>query len=375
VAGTRKVGVEEEFLLVDVETAEPTAVSERVLRARDDGSGNGSGEGSDDREAEVEAELFRQQIETSSPPCTDLDELRAGLLAGRRAVAEATAEVGAAPVATGTPVLPPGRQEPTRKPRYQRIFDEYGELARGQLVCAMHVHVEVADDDEGVAVLDGLRPWLPVLLALSANSPYWEGRDTGHASWRHTVWGRWPTARPADPFGSAASYRERTRKLVDWGAAMDDGMLYLGARLSASFPTVEVRVADVCTDVEDAVLVAALTRALVERAVTAPDGGPPPAAWPADLLTAAHWHAARHGLAATLVHPVEQRLAPVREVLGALLTHVRPALDRAGEADEVSASIERLLARGDGASRQRAAYEATGDLAEVLRDLRERTLG
>src|SRR5919107_1779987 len=131
----------------------------------------------------------------------------------------------------------------------------------------MHVHVEVADEEEAVAVVDGVRPWLPVLLAVSANSPFWHGRDTGHASWRSQVWGRWPTGGPREALRGLTEYRETARLLQEWGAAMDDAMLYFDVRLAAALPTVEVRVADVCTDVDDAVLVAAGGGAGRQRAV------------------------------------------------------------------------------------------------------------
>ncbi len=135
-------------------------------------------------------------------------------------------------------------------------------MAAGTL--GMHVHVDVADDEEAVRVVDGLRRWLPLLVGLAANSPYAGGRDTGYASWRQQVWTRWPTAGQSEPFGSAAEYRRVTEALIATGAALDPGMLYFDARLAADYPTVEIRVADACTEVDDAMLVAALCRALVE---------------------------------------------------------------------------------------------------------------
>ena len=188
----------------------------------------------------------------------------------------------------------------TPKSRYRRIQSEYGELARQALVCAMHVHVDVADDEEAVRVVDGIRPWLPLLVALSANSPFWQGRDTGHASWRSQVWSRWPTAGAAQPFGDVATYRAgRASGCSSWGAGLDPGMLYFDVRLAAHYPTVEIRVADVCTDVEDAALVALLARALVTTVAAdpasgrpgaptccgSPAGGPPGTAWPTAWCT------------------------------------------------------------------------------------------
>jgi glutamate---cysteine ligase / carboxylate-amine ligase len=277
--------------------------------------------------------------------------------------------VGARAVAVPTPVLAEDDAEVTPKARYRTIHAEYGELARQSLACAMHVHVDVTDEEEAVRVVDRIRPWLPVLVALSANSPYWHGRDTGHASWRSQVWGRWPTAGAAQPFGDLRSYRAVTERMIGWGGAIDPGMLYFDVRLSERYPTVEVRVADVTTDVEDAVLVSLLARALV--ATVAVDATPP--SWRADLLRVAGWRAARFGLAGDLVHPVEQRLAPAREVFDATVRHVRPALEEAGDLERVTGSFERLVATGTGATRQRSVFESTGDLRAVVADLARRT--
>jgi carboxylate-amine ligase len=352
----RTVGVEEELMLVDPDTGHLKAVSPRAVRAND-------------TDAEVEHELFLQQIETSTPPCSTAEDLVRGIREGRRAVGRAAAAVSARAVAMPTPVLPEDDEAFTPKARYRKIEAEYGELARGGLVCAMHMHVDIADDHEGVRVIDGIRPWLPLLVALSANSPYWHGRDTGHASWRSQVWGRWPTAGAAQPFGDVETYRAVADQLVGWGAGMDAAMLYFDVRLSAKYPTVEIRVADVCTDVEDAALVALLARALVET--HAEDGCPP--TWRADLLRASGWRAARFGVTADLVHPVEGRLVAAREVFDAAVAHVRPRLEASGDLERVTDAFERLVARGSGAARQRRAFEVGGDLRSVVEDLARRT--
>jgi len=149
-------------------------------------------------------------------------------------------------------------------------------------------------------------------------------------------------------------------------------MVYFDVRLSEKYPTVEVRVADVCTEVEDAALVAALARALVTTAAVGNNGGT--ARWRGDLLRVAAWRASRHGLSGQLVHPQTFALAPVREVLKALVAHVGEALDDAGDREFVLDAFEHLLSRGNGASRQRSVYEATGgDLQAVVKDLSERT--
>jgi len=363
----RKIGVEEELMLVDPETGRVAAVSAQALRAREDATRATPVE--DD--APVDQELFLQQIETASAPSLTAEELRAELIRGRRAVGEAARVAGAAAVAVPTPVLPTEEPTFTPKPRYRRIREEYGEMARQALVCGMHVHVEVEDDTEAVRVMDGIRPWLPLLLALTVNSPYWEGRDTGFASWRSQVWGRWPSSGPAEPFGTVDDYRSTMKRIIEWGAAADEGMLYLDARIAQSYPTVEIRIADVCTDVEDAVLVAVLARALV---TTAADGSAVgDGAWRSDLLRAAAWRAARYGLSSTLVDPRTLELAPVREVVDALRHHTKKALVATGDWDWTTDASERLLAQGTGATRQRAAFEASGSVEGVVHDLVRRT--
>jgi carboxylate-amine ligase len=146
-------------------------------------------------------------------------------------------------------------------------------------------------------------------------------------------------------------------------------MLYFDVRLAVDYPTVEIRVADVCTDVEDVVLVAQLARALVSTVADDPS----PHTWRSDLLRAAGWRAARYGITGELVHPVDAGLAPVRTVFEAAVEHARPALEEAGDLDEVRESFERLVAQGSGATRQRRTFEETGSLSAVVDDLTRRT--
>jgi carboxylate-amine ligase len=276
-------------------------------------------------------------------------------------------------VAVATPVLDEAEVATTRNPRYERIVHDFGATAERMVVCGMHVHVDVSDEDEGVGVLDGVRPWLPVLLALSVNSPFAWGRDTGHASWRSQVWGRWPTAGPTEPYGNAEAYRAATQALVESRAALDRGMLYLDARLAEAYPTVEIRVADVCTQVEDAVLVAALTRALTETAAAEWRRGEAAPAWRTELVRAASWRASRFGMSDKLLHPVNRTLVPAREASLALMHHTADALDEAGDRGRVAALFEELTRRGSGAARQHAAAAAGGSLEAVVDDLARRT--
>jgi glutamate---cysteine ligase / carboxylate-amine ligase len=356
----RTIGIEEELFLVDPDTGQLRPVAQSAVESR----------AATDADTTVELELYQQQIELATAPAQDLSSLRSGLVEARTAVVASAGAVGAAAVAMPVPVLGVP-DDPTTSPdeRYERIRHEYGRLASDAVACAMHVHVDVADD-EVLRVIDGVRPWLPVLLALSANSPYHRGQDTGHASWRSQVWSRWPSAGPRQEFGSFEEYDRTTRLLVEWGASLDAGMLYFDVRPGNDLPTVELRVADVCTDVDDAVLVAALARALVSATAAAPSSTDE---WRSDLLRGAQWRAARDGLTGCLVDPGTWRLGDARSVVDSLLDHVRDPLEETGDLVTVRELADRALSRGGGAGAQRALRDGGASFPEVVADLTRRT--
>jgi glutamate---cysteine ligase / carboxylate-amine ligase len=343
----RTLGVEEEFLLLDPESGRPRALGGAVLAL--------SGE------TELTGELQREQIETETRPCRDLDDLARQLRRARVAAAEAARAAGAELAAVGTSPVP---VEPTLSPspRYAEMAERFGLTVSEQLTCGQHVHIAVDSPEEGVAALDRIRPWLPALLALSANSPFWHGEDSRYASYRNRVWSRWPSAGPYGPFGTPAAYRATVDTMLATGTVVDEGMVYFDARLARLHPTVELRVPDVCLRVEDAVLVAALARALVETALAVAAPFDPVRT---EVLRLATWRAARSGTSGALLDPGTWREAPAADVLRALLAHVTPALERAGDRERVEDLLGAVLARGTGADAQRATFARTGDLAAV----------
>jgi glutamate---cysteine ligase / carboxylate-amine ligase len=353
----RTVGVEEEFLLFDATRPVLSDVGEQAAARADERS-----------DGQFEHELKRQQAELGTEPHPDLGDLadelrrrRAELAAGASAHGARLVAVGTAPVESFPRTTPDGR--------YERMREAFGEIARAALSCGMHVHVEVASRDEGARALSGIRPWLPVILALSANSPYYDGRDTGYASYRSVLWQQWPTAGATGPFADAAEYDATVRALQATGAAMDEGMVYFDARLSAKYPTVEIRAADVCPYVADAATVAGLCRALVEAGAADALPGPGDAGGRVEVLRAATWRAARYGMTDTLWDPASARQAPAWEVVDALMTRLADTTDtgalRAGLAD--------IRRRGTGSALQRTVHEESDDLAAVIDALAECT--
>lgn len=359
-------GVEEEFFLADSETRATVARAPDVIKYAQERLGD-----------RVGPELFTTTVETRTCPVGTLDEMRRELRRLRRGVGEAADEAGCRVVASGTPVVPfRGHREIVEEPRYRELADRYGPFISDDRLtgaCACHVHVAVPGREEAVRLCDHLRPWLPVLQAVAANSPFQEGRDSGFASWRALHFGRWPHVGPTPLFRDAAAYDALVGTLIDSGMLQDRKHVYWYARPSENWPTLEIRVPDVNADPDVVLLVASLTRALVgvllsdvRRDVPPPDTADP-------VLRAAHWRAARDGLRGSGLDPLTGRLHPAPELVDRLIARATPALEEAGELPFVRSAWHHLRASGGGAELQRAAYARRGDLRDVVDLLTVRT--
>ncbi|WP_055490798.1 glutamate--cysteine ligase [Streptomyces sp. TP-A0356] len=346
------VGVEEEYLLIDPATGRLAPQGEKVRAA----VGLEPFVAAD----EVQPELLQAQIEVATPVCATLDEVRGHLRRLRHAVAAAAKAQGCRIMVSGTPPSAQGLPVPvTDKTRYQAMQRQAPQLVAEQMVNGMHVHVAVPSRRVGVDVLNRIRLWLPTLTAMGANSPLWEGHDTGFASWRTIIFDRWPVSGVPPHFADERDYDRRVRRLLSAGVISDTGQLYWQARLSENYPTVELRCLDVQLRTDDAVMFAGLVRALVATELSATGSrsrAPEPAP---ELVQAEMWQAARYGLSGELIDP-DGRRRPARDAVNRFLEHVSPALEAAGDADEVTTLLGRLLQRGTGADRQRQALAAGG---------------
>jgi carboxylate-amine ligase len=361
VEGDFTIGVEEEFCLVDVRTGQLRPAADRVVPLAKGRLGG-----------QAEWELNRAQVETGTRVCHSLAEVRAELERLRRELRAAAAEAGCAVLASGThPTAAPADSgvNPV-KARYRWLEQEYQAVARQQLVSGCHVHVGIADRELAIDLLNRTRPWLATVLALSANSPFWAGADTGYASYRTEVWAGWPLSGTPEPLASRRSFEELVAALQAVDALPDASFFYWNVRPSARYDTLEFRVADACLGVDDAVMVAGLWRALARTCAREAAEGVPAPTLRTELVDAARWRAARYGLDGTLVDLVAIRTAPAREVVDSLLGHLRAALEELGDWDEVSGLVADTLAGGNGAARQRAARARRGDLGDVIDLLR-----
>ncbi len=349
------VGVEEEFLLLDASSGNNLAVADQVLAQL-------TGQALEQSRHE-----FRQSmIEMVTPVCSDLTQLREQLTAARAVAAAAAAAAGARLVAVGaTPIQEADITRPAAE-RYERIIRQFGPVALDPALCGCHVHVGVPDRELAVQVCNHLRPWLPVIQAIAANSPFRAGADTGYASWRSIQLERWPSLGPSPYFADAAEYDRTVEQLITAGVMLDAGMVLWYARPSARYPTVEVRVADVAPTADDAVLVAGLVRALAATVLDDIRAGLPAPRLRSSLLGAAHWRAAHDGLEGQLLNPATGELRPAWDVVDDLLSFVGPALIRDGGLETVIAGTDRLRIEGTGAERQRRVHRRRGDIRDVL---------
>jgi glutamate---cysteine ligase / carboxylate-amine ligase len=374
-------GVEEEFLLVDPATGTAVGRAPDVL-AR---AGGEPGRAPDfEIGLALKVELNTSQVEAATGVCTTLDELRSQLVEGRRRLAAAAKAEGLWLVSAGRPVLASPRVRPNEGERFDRIATSYAGVVADYETCGCHVHVGIPDRDTAVAVVNHVTPWLPTLLALSGNSPFLDGRDTGYASWRIIEQSRFPGSGLTPWAASAAEYDARVARLVECGALVDDHMSFWFARPSERYPTVELRAADAMITTEESTLQAALSRALVRTALRDLDRGraaQPAFGSDAQIAAAAVWSAARYGLDGPGVHPFRHRKVPATQLVDELLAHVAEALEDTGDLTAVHRTIAKLTGHdtgdgtppGLGADRQRAAAAQSGPLGAV-RMLAEHTV-
>jgi carboxylate-amine ligase len=337
-------GVEEELLLVSA-TGDPLPRSKAVVE--------------DVKDLDVALELTRAMVEINTPVCETSEELHAHLTEMRSKLATAAAEEGAQLLAIAVPPHGKAAQLITRKPRYQELAARWGLLVREQGVCGCHVHVDVHDKETATRVSNHLRPWLPTLLALTANSPIYLEQDTGFASWRWLMATRWPCAGPPPYLESAEHYDALVAMHLAAGTLIDEQMVYWDVRPSTHLPTVEVRVSDIPLTVDETVLLATLVRALVMTALHQGTKGP---SLEPEVLRAAYWLAARDGITGNALDVLKAEPLRMSEAIELLRQYVEPALQELGDDELVKDTVERVLATGNGAVRQRKAFREGANL-------------
>jgi carboxylate-amine ligase len=342
-----RFGIEEEYFLADAETR---GTPRRSVKPFHDQAGA--------QLSEIGREMLQCQVEVCTPPCTEFAEARAALDHQRKALAEIAQAHELLVFAAGThPVADWSRQLPTKGERYRGILRDVGLAGRRSLICGMHVHVEVPDPNARVDLMNRLLPFQPLLFALSASSPFWQGKPTGLIAYRLSAFGELPRTGLPELFRTPGDYERYLRIMTRAGSIQDASFLWWSLRPSMKFPTLELRIADSCTRLDDALAIAALYRCLVRLAVRRPDLHAGLDGVSRALAEENLWRAQRSGVESEMIDEASEDALPY----SAALDRVLALIDEDADALGCGAIVEhaRVIAReGTSADRQIAAFEA-----------------
>ena len=354
------VGIEEEYLLVDRASRDLAAEPPESMLAECGAL----------LEGRVSPEFLRAQIEVATHPAATVAEARADLAHLRSTVARVTEAYGLAPIAASThPFARWQDQQHVHKERYDALARDLQAVARRLVICGMHIHVEVGDDDLRIDLMNQMSYFLPHLLALTTSSPFWAGEDTGLASYRLTVFDALPRTGLPDRYESFGEYQRVVAQLVQGGLMEDATKLWWDLRPSARYPTLEMRIGDVCTRLDDAAAVAALTQCIISMLYRLRSNNQRWRVYPRILVHENRWRAQRYGVGDALVDFGKGELVPYGELLEELIALVGEDAERLGCVAEVE-HARQIAARGTSADRQRRAFaaarEAGADHREAL---------
>ena len=351
------IGIEEELMILDADTLELANAIEAML---EDPTVDGG---------EIKPELHESVLEVATEPCPGTPEAAEQLRGLRAAVREKAAARGYTIGSAGThPFAMWEDQRIVARPRYRDLISALRFVARQEIIFGMHVHVGVEGADRAIHVANGMRVHVPVLLALSANSPFWRADATGLASTRTPIFRAFPRVGIPPRYESWDDYSERIEFMVDSGVIEDYTYLWYDVRPHPNFGTVEVRCMDGQTRVEHTLALAALTQCLVKELCEHFDGNGKLGSYPYEMLDENKWIAARHGLDGELIDLPEQDRVGVKELARRLLHRLRGHAQELGCEHELE-SLGDIIRHGNGAARQLVVYEANHDLREVMAEI------
>ena len=345
------IGIEEEYLLVDTETrnlaTDPPPEMMAILEKRIAGR--------------VAPEFLKAQVEVETGVHQTIASARDELTGLRQAIAEAASQFGLAPVAAGShPFALWGEQEHVDKDRYNALARDLQAVARRLLICGMHVHIGIDDDDLRIDLMNQAAYFLPHLLALSTSSPFWQGEETGLMSYRTSVFDGLPRTGLPEQFSSYSEYRRLVEAMVGAGVVEDATRIWWDLRPSARFPTLEMRSTDVCTSLDDAVAIAALFQCLISMLVRLRKDNQRWRVYPVSLVNENRWLAQRYGITKGLVDLGKGAIVPYIDLLSEILDLVAEDADRLGCAKEI-AHARAIVERGTSATWQIEAFRAAKD--------------
>ena len=352
------LGVEEELSIVDAITGELVPKIEEIMSRLPE-----------DLKEVVSYELFQSVLETKTPPCATVTEVEGYLREFRSRVGSWTAACGAALASAGThPFSRYTDQKITDQERYNQVIKTLRWVAQREVIFGQHVHVGVPGEEEVIEAHNRLSEQAPLLLALSSNSPYWQGIDTGFESTRVKIFESFPRAGLPPAFPDYAAFENYVDLMVRSGSMNDYTYCWWDVRPHSRFGTIELRILDSQTNLESAVALTALTQCLVAKALSESARGP----YDRELTSENKWRASRYGLNAAFYDIQKGSSIPAREMTRALVDELRPVSQDLGCENELLDVLE-IVVEGTGSQHQRRVYEKSGDFLDVVAFLIENT--
>ncbi|MGH3046658.1 MAG: glutamate--cysteine ligase, partial [Gaiellaceae bacterium] len=359
------LGVEEEFQIVGRESHELVSRIDEILLAFDD---------DEKHEGRVKPELLQSVVEMATKVSRTVGEALEDLARLRARLSDVAAESDSLIASAGThPFSRYEHQEVTDRPRYRELIESMRWVAERELIFGLHVHVGLDSPDKAIACANAARSFLPELLALSVNSPFWQGRPTGLASTRTKVFEAFPRSGLPPAFSSYEEFELLVDRAIRTNSFPDYTYIWWDLRPHPRLGTIELRICDAQTRIEAVAVLVALTQSLVATLAEEWEGGAQPPLQPITLVAENKWRAARDGLHAQLIDLERDTERPAPEALRALAERCEPAARRLGCAEELSA-LENVLSRGSGAGEQLRLYEETESLLAVAQWVADETV-
>ncbi len=356
------IGIEEEYQIIDPETRELCSSAPEFME-----------EGRQVLQDQIKPEFMQSQVEVGSQVCRNMKEARQEIVRLRRSICQLAVKKGLAVAAASThPFSEWSEQQITVADRYAKHAENLRHVARRLLIFGMHVHIGIDDKELMIDVMTQARYFLPHLLVLSTSSPFWQGRETGLKSYRSVVFENMPRTGIPPEFGSWPEYERFVDTLVQTGSIEDPTQIWWDIRPHPVFPTLEFRQSDICTKVDEAMCVAALTLAIVARLIRLRQSNRSWRRYRHHLIDENKWRAVRWGLDGELIDFGKRQAVPVRFLIGELLEFIDDVVDELGVRQEI-AYVQTILDNGTSADRQLATYRETGDMNAVVDQLIEET--
>lgn len=356
------LGIEEEYQVIDPETRELTSHHQKIVEVA-----------SKHVEEQVKAEMHQAVVEVGTRICQDITDARAQLTQLRRTIYEISKDLGYRIGAAGThPFSEWEKQLITPNPRYEEIVQEMQDTARSNLIFGLHVHVGMEDKSLGLQILNSFRYFLPHLYALSTNSPFWEGRNTGFKSFRTKVFDKFPRTGIPDVFETIGQYEHYVNLLVKTGCIDNVKKIWWDIRLHPFFPTIEIRICDIPMTVNETIAITAIIQALVAKLYQLRSQNLNFIIYHRALINENKWRASRYGLDGKLIDFGKEIEVDTRALIEEMLDFVDDVVDELGSREEIN-KVREILKKGTGADRQLAVYEETKDLVKVVDYIMDQT--